>query len=424
MSNFVLLWLIFAGVVTLEAVFWHCLLSAVGGKRSILDEHAYDGPPDPAPRVSLIVAARNEERNIESCVVGLLNQDYPDQEVIAVDDRSTDRTGAILRRLKSEYGDQLTVITIQKLAEGWFGKNNAMREGVARSTGEWLCFTDADCTFTSPKTVSLSMREAHAHHADFLTLLPILDQQKTWERVLQPACAIMMMAWFQPMRVNNPACKVGYANGQFMLMSRGCYEGMGGHERVRTELNEDVVFGRLCKHEGFKLRVVEGVGLTLCRMYESVTAAWNGWSRIFHGSVPSTVQLAGAALWHILFAVAPWICLGVALAGLLLSGPRSALPWGSLAVAWGIGVFVHQTVLWRLYKMMYLQPRWSLTHALGATMLIGMLLNAVTKSLGLTSTTWRGVTYRNKKLERDAEAPQPERPARPEVILPTDDVAA
>jgi hypothetical protein len=355
----------------------------------------------------------------------MLNQEYPETEVIAIDDRSTDQTPVILRRLERQFGDRLQVITIDKLEDGWFGKNNAMREGVTRSTGDWLCFTDGDCTFTSARTLAVAMREAREHGADFLTLLPILDERETWEYVLDPVCAIMMMAWFQPMRVNNPRSKVGYANGQFMLMSRGCYEGMGGHHRVRTELNEDVVMGRLCKSEGFTLRVVEGFGLTRTRMYDNLRQAWNGWSRIFHGSIPSTAQLAGAAIWHLLFAIAPWVCLLVACAGWLLAGPDSSVPWGALTLAWAVGVFAHQTVLWRLYRMMYFRPVWSLTHVLGSTFLVGMLLNAITKSLNLTSTTWRGVTYRGKKLERDADtAPAADVAAPPEVMVSADDVAA
>jgi glycosyltransferase involved in cell wall biosynthesis len=120
----------------------------------------------------VVVAARNEEQNIEACVGSLLAQDYPNYEVIAVDDRSDDRTLALLRQLLAGSEGNLQVITIRELEDGWFGKNNAMREGVARSTGGWLCFTDADSRFTSRRALTAALRDALAHQADFLTLCP------------------------------------------------------------------------------------------------------------------------------------------------------------------------------------------------------------------------------------------------------------
>jgi cellulose synthase/poly-beta-1,6-N-acetylglucosamine synthase-like glycosyltransferase len=353
-----------------------------------------------------VVAARNEEKNIEACVGTLLEQNYPNYEVIAVDDRSDDRTPQLLRALKERGEGKLQVVTVRELREGWFGKNNAMREGVARSTGEWFCFTDADCWFTSDKALTVSIREAQAHQADFLTLLPPLDDPTTWERIVQPACAIMMISWFLPVRVNNPRTRIAYANGQFMLMNRACYEGIGGHERARSELNEDMAMARYAKAEGFRLRVAENSGLTNTRMYQSFAEAWHGWSRIFHGSIPSVAQLALAAFWHVVFAIGPWLSLVVALAGLAVAPASTRAFWAAAAAGWTVAVLAHQSVLWRVYGLMHFRRLYSWAHVLGSVVLVGMLINAITKTLGLTSTTWRGVTYHNGRLKRDAELPE------------------
>jgi chlorobactene glucosyltransferase len=401
-SEHVWMWYALCGIVAFEALVWHCVLGYIGRTKPMLRADTYDGPPDPAPRISVVVAARNEEQNIEACVGSLLAQDYPNYEVIAVDDRSEDRTLALLQKLLAGHEKKLQVLTIRELKEGWFGKNNAMREGVARSTGDWLCFTDADCRFTSRSALTAALRDALAHQAQFLTLLPPLEERATWERIVQPACVIMMISWFLPLRVNNPRSKTAYANGQFMLMTRECYNAIGGHARVRAELNEDMVMSRHAKEGGFRFRLAENNGLSTTRMYSSLAEAWSGWSRIFHGSIPSIAQLGLAAFWHVAFAIGPWIGLAIAFAGWALASERSTLPWSSMLCASLVALVAHQTVLWRVYGMMHSRKIWSLAHGLGSIVVVGMLLNAITKTLGLTSTTWRGVTYRSGKLEKDA----------------------
>jgi len=404
-SSVIVIWLGLAGVVVLEALIWHCAIQIVSRRNPSLAPDSYDGPPDPTPRISVMVAARNEEENIEACVSTLLGQDYPNFEVIAVDDRSDDRTPVLLRQMEAQSNGRLRVVTVRELKEGWFGKNNAMREGVARSTGDWLCFTDADGWYTSEKALTVAIREAQAHDVDCLTLLPPLDERTTWERIVQPACVIMMVSWFMPMRVNNPRSKTAYSNGQFMIMKRSCYEGIGGHQRTRAELNEDMAMARHVKAGGFRLRVAENVGLSRTRMYESFLEGWHGWSRIFHGSIPSVAQLGLGVFWHAVFAIGPWVSFAVALAGLRFASDTSRVPWSTAAWCWAAALFAHQTVLWRVYGLMHFRQIWSLTHGLGAVVLVGMLLNAITKTLGVTSTTWRGVTYRSGRLERDAESP-------------------
>ena len=403
LSEHIWIWYAFCGLIAVEALFWHCLLGYFRRAKPTLRADTYDGPPDPAPRISVVVAARNEEQNIEACVGSLLAQDYPNYEVIAVDDRSDDRTPALLRQLLARSEGKLQVITIRELEDGWFGKNNAMREGVARTTGDWLCFTDADCCFTSRRALTAALRDALTHQAEFLTLLPPLEERATWERIVQPACVIMMLSWFLPLRVNDRRSKIAYANGQFMLMTRGCYQGIGGHRRVRAELNEDMAMSRHAKEAGFRFRLAENIGLSMTRMYASLAEAWSGWSRIFHGSIPSVTELGLAAFWHLVFAIGPWLGLAMALAGWGLASDRTTLPWLSMLAASLAALAAHQSVLWRVYGMMHSRRIWSLAHGLGSIVLVGMLLNAITKTLGLTSTTWRGVTYRSGRLEKDAE---------------------
>lgn len=214
----------------------------------------------------------------------MLEQDYPAFETIVINDRSADRTGEILESLKAECPNgRLKVIHIQQLQDGWFGKNNAMREGVNQAKGEWFCFGDADCRQTSRRTLSMAVRHAVENGIDFLSVLPRLETQSVWEKIIQPVCGAVMVFWFHPEKVNSPNLPNAYANGAFMLMSRKCYEAIGGHEAVRSQMNEDMQLAKLAKAHGQRLFVMQNDGLYTVRMYSRFREIWRGWSRIFYG---------------------------------------------------------------------------------------------------------------------------------------------
>ena len=212
-------WTILLGFASLVWLARHRDVSRFQKTQRPLTPESYSGPPVEAPHISVLVAAKEEEENIETCVRSMLGQDYPDFEVIAINDRSDDRTGAILDAIDAPAG-RLKVLHVAELREGWFGKNNAMRTGVEAAAGEWLCFIDADCRQTSTKTLSMAMRYAAEHQTEFVSLMPVLDTETVFERIIQPVAAALMVFWFHPERVNDPRSKVAYANGAFMLMSR------------------------------------------------------------------------------------------------------------------------------------------------------------------------------------------------------------
>ncbi|MCH8147553.1 MAG: glycosyltransferase [Planctomycetes bacterium] len=251
------IWLVLGVVVGLVWAIRLVVAGPILRKRAILRSSSYDAAPNPAPRVSVLVAAKDEEDNIETCISTLLEQDYPDFEIIAIDDRSTDGTSEILRGMAQRAGEKLQVVTVTQLRAGWFGKNNAMRAGVSVASGKWLCFTDADCRQISSKTLTVAMRKVLEEEIDFLSITPVLDFKFAWERLTQPVCALVLLFRFLPNHVNKPKNKTAYANGAFMLINRRCYEAIGGHERVRTEVNEDIVMARIAKETGFGLHVAE-----------------------------------------------------------------------------------------------------------------------------------------------------------------------
>jgi len=409
-----LIWLILAGLVGSVWLARTVGVRVVLNRRQVLSSRTYDGPPVPAPRISVLVAARDEEDNIEACAASLLCQDYPDFEVIVIDDRSTDRTPEILRRLRETHAEKLSVVTVTSVRDGWFGKTNAMREGVAVSTGQWLCLTDADCTQTSANTLSTAMRDALAHDSDFLSITPVLEMRTAWERIIQPVCALIMVFWFHPELVNDPRRKVAYANGAFMLLRRSCYDAIGGHAGVRAEFNEDVNMARLAKYMGFRLRMVENSDLYRTRMYTNLREAWRGWSRIFYGCLGTMPRIATAAALVLTFSVLPWISVLASLIGWMAFGSTAGSPWAALALAWACVVVANQLAVRRIYRILGLSSNWSPTYGLGAMFTLGMLLNAMLKATGASVTTWHGTSYRGSRVlhglddhERGSAAPMP-----------------
>lgn len=395
------LWLLIAAPVALLWIARIFVVEAAMRARCSLHEGSYSGPPDGAPRVSIVLAGKDEEDNIEACVRTLLDQDYPNFELIVVDDRSTDRTPAILARLAAEYPDRLQVIRVSSLPAGWFGKHNAVRTGMEKASGAWLLFTDADCRHTSRRTISLAMSEALHHKADFLSIIPKLERLTFWECVLQPICAAILMVWFRPSRVNQPTSPAAYANGAFMLMSRKCYEAIGGHDRVREKINEDVHMAALAKRHGQRLRVVENQGLYVSRMYDSFKAGFHGWSRIFFGCLEKPSRIVIAFLLVSIGGAFPWISFLAALGAALATGSPD---WWKAAFIWGGVVLLIQMVTARLYSTVGYGLHWSFSYGLGASVGSLILFNALLKSLGLTRTTWRRTTYQAGVGARNSSA--------------------
>jgi glycosyltransferase involved in cell wall biosynthesis len=370
-----------------------------------LTSRSYDGPPENAPLVSFLIAGKDEEANIERAVKSVLAQDYPHFELIVINDRSQDRTPQILEKLKGEdKTGRLRVIHVSELRLGWFGKNNAMREGVATARGEWLCFSDADCEQISTNSLSMAMRHALQWKFDFLSLLPTLEMHGAWERIVQPVAGMLMMYWFNPKRVNDPKNPVAYANGPFMLMTRGCYEAIGGHEAVKTRLNEDVHMARLAKEAGQRLFVCRSEDLYRARMYTSLGQIWRGWSRIFYGCFGTFGKLAATLFMLLSCSVLPYASLVAAAIAILVTAQSGVRPgWYLVLGTAGLAVGAQLFMMAMFYRITQSRPWQSFTFVVGSVICIGILINAMFKLKGRASVTWRGTTYRGDKLQSPAK---------------------
>jgi hypothetical protein len=261
----------------------------------------------------------------------------------------------------------------------------------------------------------MAMSEAEHQSADFLSVLPVLETRSFWERIIQPVCAAVMIYWFHPDRVNDPKHPAAYANGAFMLMKRGVYEALGGHERVRTEVNEDIHLARFAKGMGYALRVITQRDLYVTRMYTSLGQIWRGWSRIFYGCLGSFRRITVAMLILTTFSIVPWLSLLASLAGCLLAPSGTSTAWWPVLLAALSAVALQQSVMVRFYRLSRSEPKWSAFYIVGALICLGTLVNAMLKLGGTTRVTWRGTTYRGHQLDQTGQAIEPADSAAEEV---------
>lgn len=349
-------------------------------------------PPSNTPLISVCIPARNEEHNIRACVEAVLAQDYPDFEVIVLDDRSTDLTPTILADIAS-HDSRLHPISGSDLPNGWAGKPHALFQASTIARGEWLCFIDAD-TFISPKTLSSCYVKALETQADMFTIMTFQIMGTFWEKVVMPLVMTGLSAGFSPRKVNDPKRKDAIANGQFILVKRTVYDAIDGHKSVKDSIVEDKAIAERVKWNGYRLIVADGMQLARTRMYTSLPEMWEGWTKnIYLGlrDQPSlmTLGIFGAFLAVIVALVLPvWPWLGVF--------------WyfkGGNWMAWT--VIFESLLLWAymiytrsgIAKRMKISPWYALTTPLGAAIFGAMMFVSAWNVLSHKGVTWKGRVY-------------------------------
>ena len=208
------------------------------------------------PKVSVILPARNERCYIARCLDSLIGQDYPNFEIIAINDSSTDETGEIM---KAYAANDLRVMHIDASPkpEEWTGKNWACYQGFLQARGELLMFTDADSEHL-PSTMSLAVGHLISENLEALTAVPRLICNDFWTKMTLPVLATFLHTRFSPIRVNDPNSKTGYFFGSFFIITRNTYEAIGTHEGVKDELVEDGALGSKVKASKFRMKMVRG----------------------------------------------------------------------------------------------------------------------------------------------------------------------
>ncbi len=347
--------------------------------------------------VSIIVPARNEERNIRRCVESLLEQDYESYEVIVVDDDSTDGTSRILDDIARlhPHADRLWVLRLRELPQGWAGKPHALHAGVQEACGDWLLFTDAD-TWHAPGALRSAVTQAVSEKVDLLSLSSDQELPGFWDKVMMPLAYIGISMQYPASKVNDPNSPVAIANGQYILLRREVYDLLGGYARpeLRGTLLDDRDLAMLVKANGFRLRFVDGQGLVHARMYEGLAEIWRGWRKnAFLGSRGGPAFLLLMLIGLPMTGIVPFL---LPLLGWLLRGKHTR---SITSTELNVAALLELTPLiaYRTWLNGELKVPWyyTFTHPLASALFEGILVQSSWRVLTRKGVDWRGRRYYN-----------------------------
>ena len=352
------------------------------------------------PRISLIFAARDEEEKLPAALATLATIDYPNLEIIAVDDRSQDATGRILDEfgltgLKTGHysaashaadGGRFLAVHVTALPSGWLGKPHALQKAYESSTGEWLLFTDADVRF-APDALRRAMTVVRWKKLDHLTLFGDVEMVGFWETVLITFFGLAFHIASDPYRVSNPHSRAYVGIGAFQLIKRSAYEACGTHRRLAMEVVDDMKLGKLVKLAGLRSSVGVAQEAVVVRWHAGIGNLIRGVTKNFFAALGYNLPFVVAAIGGMLLTnVAPFL-------GLIFGHGWVRIFSGvavMIALAFHVGVDIAMRV----------SPLYALTHPLGAVLFSYMLARSTVVTLWQGGVTWRGTFYPLEELRR------------------------
>ncbi len=341
------------------------------------------GGDDALPLVSILVPARNEERNILACVESLLALNYPRFEVLVLDDRSTDDTYPILCRLR-DRDPRLRVLVGSELPPGWYGKPNACWQLAQAARGEYLLLTDADCEF-APDTLLLALGGITANRADVISLSPDLLCGSFWERMVIPLQYFIIFAFLPSLMIRRSKHHwFAAAHGAFFFLRRETYFDLDGHRAVRQELAEDIKFAQHVKKAGRTLWYGDGSRTYSVRMYHGLAELWAGFSKnafpAFDRNLPLFVSVL--IMVALVFVLPPLFALW---------GWLHGRPWAWLPALTYLALAALRLCLSLRFRRDGLLE--ALLHPLAWAAVIGIGINSARLALSKQGTAWKGRVY-------------------------------
>ncbi len=392
---------------TILALAWFSrIVDAALGMPSVADVSLPEWDRNPVspggnPRVSIIVPARNEEDTIEQALHTLLALDYDNYEVIAVNDRSTDRTGDIMERVADqprgesprfsqktrETGHrQLRVIHHTELPAGWLGKPHAMWTAANHATGDWLLFTDADVLF-KPESLRRALAYAESVPADHVVLFPKMIMKRPGEYMMIAFFQTMFMFGHRPWKVADPSTDDHMGVGAFNLVRRRVYDAVGTYEALRMEVLDDMKLGKVVKRAGFAQRNAFGGDLISIRWAKGAMGVVNNLTKNFFAVLSfqwwrTVISAFGLAFLNF----GPFL-------GIFLAQGWARVPY-AVALASMFAIYVGMS--WRSDVPAY----YFLLHPVSTALFIYTLLRSMILTLWNDGITWRGTKYSLEELRK------------------------
>ncbi len=356
----------------------------IEGLLRVSDRSGIEGGPWPS--VSLVIAARDEADSIGETLDRLSRVKYPQLEIVVVNDRSADLT----RQIASSHIGTLVglkVVEVETLPEDWLGKTHALHQGYKQSSGEWLCFIDADVSL-EPDCLKRALTVARTRRLDHLCLFPALRTYGLLESAFVMTFAFYFGAYMQPWKAKDPRSKKFCGVGAFNLIRRDAYRAIGGHERLRMEIADDIKLGKLVKQLGYRQDAMESDGLVHLRWQKGGARAYlRGIEKnAFAGVDYSLLRVVLGSAGIMLMSIFPFVALGT---GDFTARAASVVALAVIALAYGpLGRPLKKS---RLYF---------LTHPLGAGMLLTGLWISTVKTLWRGAVVWRGTAYPLQLLKK------------------------
>lgn len=355
------------------------------GNRSVpaLRDMPADSDPDP-PRVSIIAAARNEERNVRQALQSLLDLEYANYELILVDDRSEDATGRILDEMARKH-NRLKVIHIDVLPPGWLGKNHALWVGSRRATGEMLLFTDADIVM-QPSVVSRAVAFMKQNRLDHMAATPSVRMPTTFLGMFGSAFIIFFSLFSRPWKARDPKSRCHIGIGAFNMVGAAAYRKVGGHETIRLRPDDDLKLGKIMKKAGLRQDVAYAPEFLEVEWYASVGEAIRGLEKnAFSGADYNIALVLSGILIHIFCSIWPFLAIFIT---------HGAVRWIYLAVVILILLVVADSA--RFHRS---RPWYAVSYPVTSTLFVYILMRSMLLNIIQGGIYWRGTFYPLKDLK-------------------------
>lgn len=367
------------------AVIWASrVLDAAFGMPTVADISRAEWDPkpnNPEPRVSIIVPARNEEEHVAQTLRQLLALDYDNYEVIAVNDRSTDRTGEAMDRIAgtSQSPGRLRVIHVADLPAGWMGKPHAMWSGANQATGDWILFTDADVLFR-PDVLRRAVAYAESQRADHVVLFPRMIMHSTGERMMIAFFQTLFVFGHRPWKVADPRTKDHMGVGAFNLIRRRVYDAIGTYQALRFEVLDDMKTGKLVKNAGYVQRNVFGHDLISLRWVKGAMGMVHNLTKNFFAIMSFQWPRTLASVVLLLFLnLVPFL-------GVWLAHAWARLPY-AVALICIAGIYFGMS------RRSDVPAYFFFFHPLSTVLFAYILLRSMILTLGQRGIFWRGTFY-------------------------------
>lgn len=349
------------------------------------------------PKVSIILPARNEEEFLPKCLDSLLMQDYPNYEVVVIDDSSEDSTGKIITEYANKYS-KIIPVSAKPKPDGWMGKNWACVEGYKKSTGDLLLFTDAD-TKHAKNVLSLSVDHLITCNLKALTVIPKMISLDFWTKITLPMISTFLHTRFSAIRVNDSSKKTGYFFGSFFILDKKTYEDVGTHEGVRQEIIEDGALGKKVKERGHSMKMVRGENLVEAVWARDKNTLWNALKRLMIPLYLQSQKIAIGVFFAVLFLLfMPFPILAYASFFALESLSHSFLFFSSMVAS----ILIYAGGIIEVKKGLDLKLIHAIFAPLGSLVVVLAFFSGLIQAKKDASISWRGRSYSMKDHIQDS----------------------